>query len=365
MASTPSTQRPYTGVRFFNSGLNYRPPGAQSTNTAVWVNVGEYDSAFRALAAAVIDRTLSDQSIPEEVLKTLLSKHFKLFPDQKAGNHGLLTVSERMQQLLKQVSLSVLLQTLAFTLRQIAVDELCREPETYPLAFVNGNRPKSLSVMRHPETHLGEHAIVALSHALNCAIQVSVVEPDKSLPLKIRYDGQTNVTLSLQRQGDVYMPYLKQTERFKQALQYTRNVELEHLIENEEEIDVKQLIQRAGQEIEQIYTTYHHTSNNLKVMFDARELTQDDLLAIYLACIQPESNTMKYSGTEYGNQAFFTAISAARSGTMPVAESPRINQNAELIHGIAMAVSFEQTSLEAAFEVLEQQQPEARVGHRM
>ncbi|GGI87413.1 hypothetical protein [Legionella impletisoli] len=348
MTSTASTQRTLGGVRFFKSELN-RSSLTHQPSKAIWMNVGEHDSGFRAVAAGLIDRVLSGQPIPENTLKTLLNQQFKLFPQQKAGNHSLLTTSERMQQLVRQVSLSVLIQSLAYTLRQIAVDELCRSPETYPLAFANGHRDCSPEFMRQPETNLDEFAIAALARALGCTIQVSVVEPDKPLPLNIRYLGQPNFSFVLQRQGDTYMPRLKHGERFKQALQNVRRIELPIMEESVPTLQVTELTHRAYREIERIYAAYQNVSHSLKVMLEAHEQTQNDLLSIYLGCVAKRP-TSTYAGTEYGNQAFFNAIIAARSGLMPVLEPSKMNASEELIHGIAMAVSFEQISLEEAFE---------------
>jgi hypothetical protein len=170
-----------------------------STEKRTVVNVGgKGDSGFRSVAAGLIDNFLTHPQLNKSVLNQIVNRHFTYFPAHCSEIAGLKTSSDILKTLLKTLGLPELIQTLAYTLRQIAVDELVKNPQLYLHAFVQKNGVTLLpEVMRDPGVKIGESALDALAKALNVAIDVREITLGKELlepPLRFNDAAENRVT---------------------------------------------------------------------------------------------------------------------------------------------------------------------------
>ena len=143
----------------------------------VFVDVGgNGDCGFRAIAAGLLDYFLMHPRMNGELLNKVLSSHFSYFPTHRTTMPGLVKASERMERLIKQVRMTELLPAMAYTLRQLAVTELCENPALYRGAFIDRHETTTPEEMRKPTTWIDESSIAALARALAMPIEVQIVE---------------------------------------------------------------------------------------------------------------------------------------------------------------------------------------------
>ena len=170
-----------------------------STGKRSAVNLGgNGDSGFRSVAAGLIDNFLTHLQLNKIVLNQIVNRHFTYFPAQCSEIAGLKTSSDILKTLLRTLGLPELIQTLAYTLRQIAVDELVKNPQRYLHVFVQKNGAILLpEVMRDPGVKIGGSALDALAKALDVAIEVREIIPGKELlapPLRFNDAAENRVT---------------------------------------------------------------------------------------------------------------------------------------------------------------------------
>ncbi|HBI21560.1 MAG TPA: hypothetical protein DDY37_03075, partial [Legionella sp.] len=201
----------------FQQHFFIRTPGASVYRSpehkpGAFVDVGGTgDCGFRAIAAGLMEW----YSMPvltkgrNALLESFWVRFDVLFPAH-AHQTAVLTPMQRLQQLKKRVPYHQLVVEIAYTLRQIAVDELCAYPDQYPGAFVGENEGTSPTMMRKMTTWIDESSLAALSNALHLPITVNVVEGAKSLPHRLQYNvdpGCPSVLIQLEKGH--YVPYLR------------------------------------------------------------------------------------------------------------------------------------------------------------
>ncbi len=362
-----------TTAGFFGTRATSGPqltPKTKQDLRAIFVDVGgQGDCGFRALAAAIIDKALSDKLRSRELTKSLLQQHFNYFPEQQPLGH-LLTSTDQIELMSKTpFSMAKLIQTMAYTLRQIAVDEIVAHPEIYRGAFFDKNEtmPTTPSAMRLETTWIDETAIAAIANALNLPVQVKVVNKGKELPLQLQY-GKTDTAGSLrgkpviiQLQDNHYIPQVSQPERFEKV----RTISVDPLqpasIGNNDP-EMEQILATIKAEDQRLLDEFEDTRTRLLAAVTAGEITQNGLLDIYVHGMQKSDylqGRVKYVGIEHGNQHFFDAIEGKQHGrtivTMPN-EHHEEQMTRELIHAIARAVSIGQLPSEKVFAQLETKQ---------
>lgn len=360
MASATRATQDSRDVRFFKSHVKACPPMPEKQTDTAWVRVSENgDSLFHAVAAGILDSLISGQRIHSDTLQKLLKQQLTYFPAQRPRLNGLVTANERLEHLLKNPGSSELVQTMSYTLRQMTVEELCSHPESYPLAFLDITPKK----MRQPETRLHESAIFALARALLCTIDVHVVAPGKPLPLQYHYNSDaTHFKIVLQRQDNVFMPRVKNSSLHRLNLPDSKRLSRVEQTDCSD-LTVSEIKARVEREIDRIFTRYRAIVHKLTVMRDAHELTSDQLFHLYLASVvtSAPSESIHYAGTEFGVEAFFTAIHKARTGAEPISFDSELTMSQQLIHAVGQALSVSHVSLENLFEIADNpdMEPEA------
>ena len=351
---------------FFNSQPDHAVAPATLDKKPVFVDVGgNGDCGFRAVAAGIIDHFLMHPRLMNnDFLKKILDLHFGYFPEHRTTMPGLVTAAERMLQLTKQLRMNTLIQTLSYSLRQMAVNELCAHPDVYRGAFIHQNEHTTPEQMRKASTWIDESSIAALANALAMPIEVHVVERVKTLPMRLVYNATAKGAppVVIQLQSGHYVPRVTLGERFTSVLsQPVRGLlpVMDHVKQDQGMADIFAII---ALEDERLLKTFETTYKKLSTMVAAHEFGKNDLLDAYvtgISCSDYLEGRTTCVSIEQGSQHFFDTISRAKAGfanaTNPADDHEKAITN-ELIHALARAVSIGQMSEDHIFGRIEQSQ---------
>ena len=370
---------PLTSPRYSNQGFfNHSTAPSQADKTEqkpIFLDVeGALDDGFPAIAAGLINNFLMHPKANSALINQILPHHYTYFPTHKSNLPGLVTAVERMQQLMKYVRMDELVQTLAYTLRQIAVMEMCKSPHLYRAAFVDhpegGITPKE---MRRPSVALGECGIAALADALECPIEVLVVDRIKTAPLRLHYHamsgGPSPIILKLQDRR--YEPRVTLKDRFA-AIGSLPSRTLQPMTDTSVvDPSLSEIIVAIDAEDELLIERFEDAYRRLAVMVAAGELNKDTLMALYvkgIGIVEASSRSALYVTTEHGTQDFFDAVIRAQRGAqkdhLPIKghEQQLID---ELVHALARAIAVGKMPAALVFAQLDEQIDEeldARMG---
>jgi hypothetical protein len=354
----PSPTRYSTG--FFpgahvESAYQSKPP-----KKSVFVNVGgNGDCGFRSVAAGLIDNFLNHPRANADLLAKVLNEHLNFFPEHKPTLPGLVTASERLKHMIRHVGMGEFLQSLAYTLRQMAVTEMCKHPELYRGAFVDNNEGTKPADMRKANTWINESSIAALSNVLALPIEVQVVTRQKTLPMCLHYNASEtgNSPVVMQLQGGHYIPRVTSTELFKPVSSQPVRViapATETLAEDRSLAEIHAAIAIEDKRLVDAFEDAHH---RLSTMVVAGELSKNDLLKMYvkgMATSDYLAGRVAYVGVEHGNQDFFDAIISTQRGVAQE-DLPTGDQHimAELVHALARAITIGQMNADDIFAHME------------
>lgn len=349
---------------FFTSEPTSLAP-KQSDQKATFIDVGgNGDCGFRAVAAGIIDNFSkhSRKMMQKGLLEKLLSAYYKYFPHHYSNMPGLNTYADKMDRLIKHISRGELIQTMAYALRQMAVTEMCANPEQYRGAFVDQNENTSPEEMRKPATWIDETSIAALSNALSMPIEVQVVERLKTLPMRRHYNYTESTKdvppVVMKLEGNHYMPKITPTALFVSArTQGVRAIQPANLPDSDP--TMPEILAKIAVEDERLIKSFEDRYRQLDGMVKAQELNLEKLLAIY---IKGMDNSDYLAGrvacvtVEHGNQDFFDAIYRTQH-RLPIDQNQMRSQDKaivnELIHAIARAITIGQMSEEKVFAEVE------------
>lgn len=343
---------------------------------------GRGDCGFRAIAAALIDKLLTKNNYPihsrpravEDLFKMLLARHFKLFPMKHAS--GLKTVTERVRDLVDSparmvdspAKMAEFIDKLAYTLRQIAVDEMVAHPEDYRGAFVDNAEGTTPAEMRQQSTWIDETAIAALANALHVPITVKIVEPNKEIPA-MKYHGKEasqgvgEVVIQLQAQH--YIPRVSQPERFQLvANQPVPSLEPNHE-QSKPDPEMPAILARIEAEDKRLLAEFDYYKSLLTNMVQYGNLNREQLISMYVKGMGSSDylrGRIRQVGLEYGNEHFFAEI-IAKSQSKPAIIT--LGQGShetlviqELVHAIARAVSIGQLDAKLVLNMIENDNPD-------
>jgi hypothetical protein len=330
---------------------------------------GNGDCGFRAVAAGLIDNFLQHPRMNADLLNKVLACYFSYFPAHRTTLPGLVTAAERMQQLIKDVRMGDLISAAAYTLRQIAVTEMCTHPERYRGAFVERNEGTTPEDMRKSTTWIDESSIAALANALAISIEVQVVERGKTLPMRLRYNdlGAGTPPVVMQLKNGHYTPRVSLVERFTSVnSQCVRKVQPVNTVTADPELP--EIYATIAREDERLVVAFENAYDRLALMVAAGELSKDDLLAMYVKGMADSdylSGRITHVCIEHGNQHFFDAIIRAQRGS-PQDSSPTSGNDKvivdELIHALARAFTIGQMSADHVFASIDEKQDVSACG---
>lgn len=323
---------------------------------------GTGDCGFRSLAAGIVDNILSNKSrANQELISVLFERHFKYFPQpQPVGR--LLTPAERLEQIVRNpFDMAKFIVALAYTLRQIAVDEMVAHPEHYRGAFADINEQTAPAQMRLESTWIDESAIAAVSVALNLPIEVQVVAKNKELPMRLHYDNNSTIdkpapsAVVMQLQHGHYLPQVNHPERFATVKTLQATAVKPMIASDKTDPELSEILAKIDAEDKRLLAKFEEISHRLTAMVAANEVSKEDLLAIYVKGMKKSDylqGRVKHVGIEHGNQRFFEALENSRQGVKLIT-LPKENHDEqitkELVHAIARAISIGQLDSAAVF----------------
>ncbi len=349
MASSPGV----TKQGFFGNPAVPTSVAAKSHKAAL-MDMGGNGDCFRALAAGIVDNFLSANRIKNDFYNQLMVRHLAYFPQHRPTAVGLMTPSERMSQIIKRVNTAELINALAYTLRQIAVDEVIANPAEYRAMFT-GQAQMTPDVMRNPANLLDKVALAAVSKALSMSIDVRVSTQGKELALRVKYNPTaTNSKVTLQWHDDYCIPFIANQTAFTTVKSKPIRV-VEPASAQDSQQDYSELHSVIDQDDARILAEFQNVKHRLEVMVSAGEINEDDLINIYITSLHHKAEAGKYHvGTEHGTSALFAVIERAKNGVNTGAMLVEAHQQdtAEgLVKAIARNVSF---GLMSSAEVFEQ-----------
>ena len=304
---------------FFGKVVSTKVHGAFAAPTALKpkvVDVGDKkDCGFQAAAAAIISNGLTKPRTNHELLSLLLAHHTKYFTIGPVIGHSL-TPAQRFEKMLaKPDIMAQFIRDLAYTLRQLAVEEMCTFPKKYHVAFIGKNAPTSVAEMRQADTWIHKVAIEALANVLKIPITVSEMDPGKGLKSQLHYGPEREHAgcdeIVMQRQErNHYLPQVIQVERFK-ALAALRTNPVQPLQNQQQwDGDLPGILESIKDEERLLVDIFDQNVRRLTTMVEAAEVNKKNLLAVYVKGIETKDSrdTVKKAGLQHGNQRFFDDV---------------------------------------------------------
>lgn len=322
------------------TGASDKPSMAQKSGAFIDVG-GTGDCGFRAIAAGLID-LYSRPALTagrDALLQTLFTRFDVLFPTH-AHQTSVLTPMQRLQQLQKRKPYHQLIVEMGHTLRQIAVDELCANPEHYPGAFVGEHEGTTPAMMRKTSTWVDESSLAALSNTLHLPITVNVVDGAKSLPHQFHYRVDSNSpSILIQLEKGHYVPFLRG------PIPPTRPNWVQCITPAKDDLafdrDLPDILARIADDQKRMKDKFESIRHQLEtqVLLGSKQggLNQQDLLDIYVNGMQ----TSDYLGL----RACFSGLESGRTDWLDAIKRRVVGCHdeylvKELVHAIARAISI-------------------------
>jgi hypothetical protein len=287
---------------------------AQGALKPTLVDVGDKkDGGFQAASAAIISNVLTKPKINSDLLIQLLGHHARYVALPIETGH--LTPTQRFEKMLvKPEILAQFTRDLAYTLRQLAVDEMCKFPKKYLLAFIGSNAPTSLTEMREPGAWIHPVAMDALANVLKLPITVNEIKPGKELQKQHHYGPDKKHSfcdeIVLQKERNHYVPQIIQVERFKSASAHvTHPVKvLPHTPAIDVNLEI--ILESVKQESHELICVFEQHVRRLRTMVQAGEVNKKSLLAVHTqnSAKNDSQNGVKKAGLELGSQRFFEEL---------------------------------------------------------
>ncbi len=352
---------------FFGAPVTQSVVPSNQGKKPVFVDVG---GGFNAIAVGIIDNFLIyPRRMSGPLLKTLLDCHFGYFPEHRTTMPGLVTATERMQYLIKRVGMRELVQSMAYSLRQMAVDELCAHPNLYHSAFVWHNVQISPEELRKYTTQMDANSIAALAKMLNMPIEVQVIERLKTLPMRLRYNHLTDTGIPpvvIRLLDGHYTPRVMSSERFisLQSLPIrTLKPVVDAMVDDRSLSDIFAIITADNAHKLGVFENIHR---RLVAMVVAGELGKKHLLDVYVKGVAPSIN-LEAVTVVHGSQDFLIGVHRGALFASEKITSVESHDQAlveELVHALARAISIGEMSENAVFSHIDQLQ-ETQAGHAL
>lgn len=313
---------------------------------------GEGDCGFRSVAAGIIENFLVHQHFDTNLLNKILEAYFRNYTDHQPSKA--MTSRAIMLKLLEDVPRPELVKTLAYSLRQLAVDELNCNPLSYPGAFMAFHRKMSFREMRQAGTWLDESAIVALAHRLHMPIEVRCTVPGKPLtapPLLYAQDpfSLTIPKVVIQLEFGYYQSMLLDPFPFKSNLYSTpaEMVPVEYSGAFDKDLQEVMLMLEAEEKrmVVEFEILYRQLEGNL---------TTKELLSVFIRGMTVSDywqGRLNCVNEKRCDQYFSMAIAAGRGVQIshPSSSSYDEEMKKELCHAIVRAISIGHMNVEDVF----------------
>lgn len=331
---------------FFNST---RVLELKQTSSSVYINVG--GDQFHALAAALMDVFKSFSRTGDGLAKKILGPLYLYFP-KYMNSQPYLTPSERFNLLLKNFRPTELIDSFAYVLRQMAVDEMEANPLNYRDVYTGFEDETPKKHLRESSTKLPRSCLHALADALGIMIHLSVVEQGKELRQKIVYSTDLNLSatfeVSLQQQEEHYFPRIKDKVYFAYAGQLAL-APVKPAIQPGSMETIAGIRRLIAEDNKRLAIAFAQTKKTLCSMVDAGELSKEQMMGLYV----------EFLPTQYASACSMDFIDSSADILIhqPIngvaTEGPEQHMVYSLIDGVAKWIISGQINADAFFNRLE------------
>ncbi len=286
-----------------------------------------------ACAIMLIDRFLAPTLRSDDDLASiLLSNLFHDVPNhpRPPGSPDFLTPSKYMQQLcLQQGNLGSLVESLALTLKCLAIDHILNNPRYYQALFNHPNKPLSGETLQRDSHALNPWIVHAISNVL--PLEFVLLETQEKKSLAKRHDGPNSKASSPQVimhwQGNTcviaaHVMFSAWFDSINAKSLNVRPLSLEALASYSTRASEKSAI--LEKENRATLQKYHLTRHRLSGMIAKQNLSEKEVLSLYIHSLAQQNDSIarkKYLGTEHGNQHFFEHL----QGQHPLFKNDSVN----------------------------------------
>lgn len=277
-----------------NSGF-FGAPEKDSNKQAknhLFINVG--GEQFLAVAVALIDYLQNNPKSDALTLKKILGSLYQYFPNYIV-KEPYLTPADHIKTLLNTSRKSELIESIAYILRQLTVDELYTNPLNlrYRSVFEGLITTTPKTYLRSTQTQLPATALNALEHALNIPITLLYKDSEKELGLREGALNNTGAALTIQVIGKNYYPRVKHKTNFSHIGQVALTIKPAQ-IPVEQEGFMADILDALTQDNQRLLDLYEHLRNTLLSMHTADELRYEQLVNIYIALLPYQTNNASF-----------------------------------------------------------------------
>lgn len=315
------------------------------------INVG--GEQFQALAVGLIDYFKRSPRLNDATLKKILERFYFHFP-KYISNQPYLTASERMSMLVNGQRTSEIVGCKAYVLRQLAVDEIYSNPLSYRDVFHGLQRNTPQSYLRQTTTPLSVSSMEACAMAIGVNISLSFVDYDKELRKRVVFSGNpsggAHSGIAIQVQQDCYYPAVKNKSDFAYVGQIAVNgVKPIEKISSNPDATIADMVDEIAAEDKVLLQSYHKWQQNLLTMVQLEEISQANLLSLYIKYL-PVNN-----GTIVTPNQLFARLMQSEKQVVEMDGSQKRNQfHQSLASSLAQWISLNLVDAEELFEQLEQ-----------
>lgn len=337
-------------LKFFNQISLH---GKALANEPTFINVGmQEDCGFRAVAVGLLQNIVTHPRINADLIKLLLKEHVKYFEQQLTAQHpALIKPYDRMIHLIESKGMPELVLAMAYTLRQMVVDEWVANPERYVHCFVDKHRWKTPAMLRMPSTWLDVSSMAALAHILSMPIVIHEMYslqvddalqcPNRLYYQSAKYHAVTNPRINIQWHGAYYLPEVVASDLFVDLATFPLPSNYPTPPIDTLSMDVlERQLASTHKQYQQIY------AERLKCMVMSGELDTDNLIEMYVQGIRPQVHDEPCQlGIDMSRQHGLSRpmLAPLKTNTMDSA----------LMDGIARAISLGQLDIEHAFAIID------------
>lgn len=300
------------------------------------------NSKFYSIAAAMLDRAMNALHLNHEVWSRILQRHFLYFPQHKINEIEFSPKFDPIKHLMNQFSLSELIETLAYTLRQLALDEMMKHPTLhYEAIFSRIHHQSQLEALRDAKTPLDKCIFYALAKVIHLDIMVQVSVTGQELPTPPYIyphdlnDAHHSLIILEQEEGH-YKPRLKNPSLLPDISEQSLSILKPNASNVMELYGINDIQRILEQERKNRLFEFEHVHTCLLAMWEAKEITKTDLLNVFVQ-LKPSS----------------TCSSDFQPSTHSHLRSHAEEMIYHWIQAIAIAVSYHEYNQDDLFEQLE------------
>ena len=341
------------------------------------VNVGTNNGVFLAIAVALVDNlTAMNMPADEALFKILLGKYFSSLSTMdlsKLPYRQMQSTSSVLAHMINSYGMLYVLQSLAFILKQIAVDEICQNSAYYCATFCQDSTQLTPTCRRAKDISLNHtSAIPAIANKLDLTIEINMVEPEKELPMRICYNKRNTEhasSIKLLKDKQHYFALVRQPMKFVN-LQDPSELKL---IADNHDPKLSAMLIKINKKNKILAISFENLVEQLTNLVSTNKIERDTLVNIYtdVYSVKNYGNLSKsinsFGLNECGSQSFFNNVMQPKLRFQALNEPSSYSTHLikHLIFAIARAICLGQLNEEEVMSKIKQKFQTATLGENL